>query len=123
MNIEATKCAVKDCENHSHQGKFVGLLCSPCHNFIAGDGGLYSQAYRNSRSMIDAAIVAERMAVEQKQLACAEVCREIAGDKWALYKGLLPYNGTEDGRADNYVQGLSDGADLCADAIELLGEK
>jgi hypothetical protein len=54
------KCAVKDCENRAHEGKFVGLLCSPCHTFIAGDGGLYSQAYRNSRNMIDTAIAHER---------------------------------------------------------------
>ena len=56
------KCAVKDCENRAHEGKFVGLLCSPCHTFIAGDGGLYSQAYRNSRNMIDTAIAQEREA-------------------------------------------------------------
>jgi hypothetical protein len=56
------KCAVKDCENHAHQGHFVGLLCLPCHTFIAGDGGSYSQAYRNSRNMIDTAIAMEREA-------------------------------------------------------------
>ena len=57
---KSTKCAVKDCENHEHEGKFVGLLCSPCHTFVAGDGGLYSQAYRNSREMIDVAVKMER---------------------------------------------------------------
>jgi hypothetical protein len=56
------KCAVKDCENHAHQGHFVGLLCLPCHTFIAGDGSPYSQAYRNSRNMIDTAIAMEREA-------------------------------------------------------------
>jgi hypothetical protein len=63
------KCVVKDCENHSHEGKFVGSLCSPCHEFISGEGGLYSQAYRNTRSMIDLAIARERE-------ACAQVCIE-----------------------------------------------
>ena len=63
------KCAVKDCENHAHQGHFVGLLCLPCHTFIAGDGGSYSQAYRNSRNMIDTAIAMERE-------ACAKVCED-----------------------------------------------
>ena len=57
---KVTKCAVKDCENHTHQGKFIGLLCAPCHCFISGGGGLYSQAYRNSRAMIDTAIEMER---------------------------------------------------------------
>jgi hypothetical protein len=61
------KCAVKDCENHSNEGQFVGLLCLPCHRFIAGDGGLYSQACRNSSDMI-------KQAVEVEREACAEVC-------------------------------------------------
>jgi hypothetical protein len=61
------KCAVKDCENHSNEGQFVGLLCLPCHRFIAGDGGLYSQAFRNSSDMIKQAVEAERE-------ACAKVC-------------------------------------------------
>lgn len=60
------KCAVKDCTNHSHQGKFVGLLCSPCHAFIAGDrGGEYSQAYRNARHGIDEAVKAENEALRR----------------------------------------------------------
>jgi len=65
------KCAVKNCENHAHEGNFVGLLCSPCHTFIAGDGGLYSQAYRNSRNMIDTAIAHERE-------ECAKLCETTA---------------------------------------------
>ena len=56
------KCAVKDCENHNNEGQFVGLLCLPCHRFIAGDGGLYSQAFRNSSDMIKQAVEAEREA-------------------------------------------------------------
>jgi hypothetical protein len=67
------KCAVKDCENHSNEGQFVGLLCLPCHRFIAGDGGLYSQAFRNSSDMIKQAVEAERE-------ACAKVCDEEDGD-------------------------------------------
>jgi hypothetical protein len=53
------KCSVKDCKNQSHQGDFVGLLCGPCHDFIAGGDSIYSQAYRNMRSMIDAAVSKE----------------------------------------------------------------
>jgi hypothetical protein len=57
------KCVVKDCTNHTHEGKFVGLLCSPCYAFIAGDrGGNWSQAYRNARHEIDEAVKAEREA-------------------------------------------------------------
>lgn len=60
------KCAVKDCENQTHEGKFVGLLCSPCHEFITGNGGSHSQAYRNLRGLIEAEIAFERE-------ACAEL--------------------------------------------------
>lgn len=62
------KCAVKDCTNHAHQGKFIGLLCAPCHAFIAGEcSGGWSQAYRNARHEIDEAVKAERE-------ACAKAC-------------------------------------------------
>lgn len=50
----------------------------------------------------------------------ANICDVIAEDKWALYKGTEPYNGNEDGRADTYVEGLSDGADMCANGIRAL---
>ncbi len=43
------KCIVKDCQNHRHEGKFVGDLCSPCHTFITTGEGEQSQAYRNSQ--------------------------------------------------------------------------
>jgi hypothetical protein len=43
-------CAVKDCVNRSDQGEFVGLLCAPCHEYVAGRGdkACSSQAYRNA---------------------------------------------------------------------------
>lgn len=44
------KCAIKDCENQ------VSLLCSSCHALISGEG-LPSQAYRNSRRMIETALI------------------------------------------------------------------
>ena len=43
-----TKCIVKDCENHRHQGTFVGDLCAPCHEFITTGKGDWSQVYRNA---------------------------------------------------------------------------
>lgn len=49
--------------------------------------------------------------------ACANVCDEIEQDRYALFKGRPPYTGREEGRADNYVNGESDGAGRCADAI------
>ena len=41
----------------------------------------------------------------------AQVCERYAEDKWALYKGRL---------ANQHVEGLSDGAENCADAIRSL---
>ena len=54
------KCAVKDCENRTGQGHFNGFLCTPCHQFVSGEGGLNSKAYRNAQEMIDLAIHKER---------------------------------------------------------------
>lgn len=48
---------------------------------------------------------------------CANVCDAFAQDKWALYKGRAPYTGKEPGRAADFTQGQSDGAEQCADAI------
>jgi len=28
---EPVKCAVRDCQNHMHQGQFVGSVCLPCY--------------------------------------------------------------------------------------------
>jgi len=43
------KCIVKDCINQTHEGKFIGELCMPCHEFVTTENGVYSQAYRNTR--------------------------------------------------------------------------
>ena len=43
------KCIVKDCENHSNEGKFNGVLCYPCHAFITNGEGVHSQVYRNTK--------------------------------------------------------------------------
>lgn len=52
------KCAVYNCENHAHEGQFVGLLCSPCHTFISGPftKGGYSQASRNVKAALEAVL-------------------------------------------------------------------
>ena len=81
------KCAVKDCENHSNEGQFVGLLCLPCHRFIAGDGGLYSQAFRNSSDMIKQAVEAERE-------ACAKVCDDYDNPNAGLREGIWVFGTT-----------------------------
>jgi hypothetical protein len=42
------KCKVKDCENHEHEGLFIGFLCSPCYRFLNTGEGKTSQLYRNT---------------------------------------------------------------------------
>ena len=54
--------------------------------------------------------------------ACAQACDIISEDQWALYKGHFPYTGGEPGRASNYTEGTSHGAEVCAAAIRARGE-
>ena len=55
--------------------------------------------------------------------ACAKVCEDIEQERYALFKGRPPYTGREDGRADHYVNGESDGAGRCAAAIRARSEE
>ena len=48
--LKPIKCIVKDCENHKHEGGFTGDLCNPCYEFITTGKGIYSQAYRNTKT-------------------------------------------------------------------------
>ena len=57
------KCKVKDCENHEHEGLFIGFLCSPCYTFLTEGQGKHSQLYRNT-------IAAEREAIAEMVSNC-----------------------------------------------------
>lgn len=57
-----------------------------------------------------------RMLAAERE-ACAKLCDEIAIDMWNLYKGRPPYKGDEEGRASDFTQGRSAGAEDCAEAI------
>lgn len=46
----AYKCSVRDCENHTDQGSFVGEFCTPCYRYITKGEGKFSQVYRNTMS-------------------------------------------------------------------------
>ena len=77
----------------------------------------------NARAQDLAAIAMNiRAAVRQEREECAGACEDIELDQWALYKGRPPYKGNEDGRADMYVQGVSDGAGRCVAAIRARGQ-
>lgn len=48
------KCLVKGCENHSHEGKFVGELCNPCHIMltegkVSPSNAWFVEAIKNAR--------------------------------------------------------------------------
>jgi hypothetical protein len=56
------KCIVKNCQNHEHEGRFIGQLCSPCFGYLSTEEGVHSQAYRNVQKL-----------VEQEREECAKV--------------------------------------------------
>ena len=47
---------------------------------------------------------------------CAALCDAICDEHWSRYKGTPP-NAGHPARGNAYTEGVSDGADLCADAI------
>lgn len=51
-----------------------------------------------------------------------KLCEDYSNDRYSLYKGRQPYKGNEEGRADNYVEGQSAGADYCVSILEELLE-
>lgn len=59
------RCIVKDCQNHRHEGKFVGDLCDPCHTFITTGEGKYSQAYRNTQRVWQGLTDEDRQEIER----------------------------------------------------------
>ena len=50
------------------------------------------------------------------------LCEDYSNDRYNLYKGRSPYKGNEEGRADNYVEGQSAGAEHCVNILEELLE-
>ena len=81
--------------------------------------GFTPEELRPERDRLVAFARAIRLVVLEE---AAQICDDFAIDKWNLYKGRPPYNGTEDGRANSYVEGESDGAEKCAAAIRALAD-
>lgn len=52
-----------------------------------------------------------------------KLCEDYSNDRYNLYKGRQPYKGNEEGRADNYVEGQSAGAEYCVNILEELLER
>ena len=81
--------------------------------------GFTPEELQPERDRLIAFARAIRLAVLEESM---QICDDFAIDKWNLYKGRPPYNGTEDGRANSYVEGESDGAEGCATAIRALAD-
>lgn len=45
------KCIVMGCENHSHEGRFIGDLCAPCHASLVS--GRIPRPIRKGREMYE----------------------------------------------------------------------
>lgn len=69
----------------------------------------------NTKYLLSIEDLKKLLLAEKERLAL--ICDRIEFDRWALYKGRPPYIGNEPGRADPYIQGVSDGAGLCANAL------
>lgn len=76
------KCIVKDCVNHTHEGKFVGTLCAPCYQWIAERQGFHSQAYRNEFGDVMSCEVVEANFNDSK------VTLNMLGESWRVGRGL-----------------------------------
>jgi len=76
------KCIVLNCENHKHQGKFVGDLCAPCHGWITKREGIFSQAYRNEYDNVMGCQIVEA------EFGRNEVTVKMLGDSWRVGAGL-----------------------------------
>lgn len=79
------RCATPGCLNHSDEGDFIGLFCSPCHKFYTGGTEVHSQAY------VNAVAFAERLIAERKaKMLEPPTCRFCGARLWeAGYNGKL----------------------------------
>ena len=91
---------------------------------LAREAGMIFYPISGMHGGNDAALDRFAALVRAEALEEAEaVCEKIAVDKWALYKGRAPHTGQEPGRAADFTQGQSDGAELCEQAIRALKDK
>ena len=107
---------VDDCLDAKTNDPFQDIVCNECDLVIASGTGITMPP-----SLETAVGTAYKTGWEhgkaKEREACAKLCDEIAIDMWNLYKGRPPYKGNEEGRASDFTQGRSAGADDCAEAI------
>lgn len=71
------KCIVKGCQNHRHEGRFVGDLCAPCHAMLTEGKYIASTAWFASEGL--RAQHADALAVMADYLATWQKLPEISG--------------------------------------------
>lgn len=100
--------------------KYMDAPCTELHEKDAGRGDAHRVAFKEwgvpQEFLLWIWQAAEAVALER----AAQVCASYSVDKWNLYKGRAPYDGSESGRANPYVEGQSDGTEECAAAIRKL---
>jgi hypothetical protein len=68
----------------------------------------------DSPEFIDGLVELCQLAREDMREECAKACKKIENDYWLRFKGM------SDDRANPHIEGISDGATLCAQAIRNL---
>ena len=76
------KCIVMNCENHSHEGRFVGQLCGPCYTFLSEGRGKYSQLWRNT-------VLKERMEQAQAIADIVEHHLDLGHDQHMIVNAIM----------------------------------
>ena len=107
---------VDDCLDVKTNEPFQDIVCNKCDLVIASGTGI--TVPQSLETAVGTAYKTgwEHGKVKERE-ACANLCDEIAIDMWKLYKGRPPYKGDEEGRASDFTQGRSAGAEDCAEAI------
>jgi hypothetical protein len=85
LEVQDLKCQVLHCMNHASEGRFVGLLCTPCNTYISTEVQNNSQAFRNVNEKLQ----------DQKDKCLAVVLQEMENtdpyDRFAGVNDVVKY--------------------------------
>ena len=107
---------IDNCRDAKTNKPFQDIMCAECDLVIASGTDIIVPPSLESAVGTAYKTGWEHGKVKERE-ACAKLCDEIAIDMLKLYKGRPPYKGDEEGRASDFTQGRSAGADDCAEAI------
>lgn len=96
------KCIVRGCENHTHQGAFVGVLCAPCHEMLTTGKPGFGKTFVHR--------LAQRLEAEVKEARneAAVVRRAYMHERSRAEKAGAPPEHAYSGAADRYVAGRTE---------------